>query len=364
MDSKPLPEGVFRRGARLWIRYTVAGHKYREAVGTTSPKKAAQLRIDRIATVRRGEHTPDGQKLTVGDLLDLVVTDYTVNGYRSLQGTRSQLDAVCTALGKNRAQDVTTAAIKRVQEAWLAAGKSAATVNRRCDKLRRAFRLAQQDRRLHLVPHVPRLKEPKNRGRYIRPADFAVFTKHLPAYVLPLLRFAYLNGTRRGQLARTQRRFVDLARALVEWPAAEVKADDPHCVPLEGESLAIVRTAMTNARMWCPYLFHGHRCAAGRKPSTRYGCVGDFKKAWATAMETAGFPVGRKAGGYTFHHTRNTAATDMRAAGMTTDDIMDVGGWKTAEMVRRYDLKDVEALRARLAAARGRGAGIVRRLRG
>jgi len=38
--------------------------------------------------VKRGEHTPDGQKLTVGELLDLVVTDYTVNGYRSLTGDR------------------------------------------------------------------------------------------------------------------------------------------------------------------------------------------------------------------------------------------------------------------------------------
>jgi integrase len=365
MDPKKLPEGVYRRGTRLWIRYTVGGHKYREAVTTTSPKKAAQRRIDRIAEVRRGEHTPDGQKFTVGDILDLVVTDYKVNDYRSLTGTRSQLEAVRTALGTWRAQDVTTAAIQRMQAAWLAAGTSAATVNRRCDKLRRGFRLAQVARRLHLVPHVPRLKEPKNRGRYIRPADLTAFTKHLPAYVLPLLRFAYLNGTRRGQLARTQRRFVDLRRALIEWPPAEVKADDPHSVPLEGESLAIVRAAMENARMWCSYLFHGPRCAAGRKPSKRYGCIGDFKKAWATAMEAAGFPAGRKAGGYTFHHTRNTAATDMRAAGMSTDDIMDIAGWKTTEMVRRYQLKDVEALRTRLEAARsGTWRATVRRLRG
>jgi integrase len=269
---------------------------------------------------------------------------------------------VRTELGKMRAQDVTTGAIQHMQAGWLTAGVSTATVNRRCDELRRAFRLAQLGRKLHLVPHVPRLKEPKNRGRYIRPADLTAFAKHLPAYVLPLVRFAYLNGTRRGQLARTQRRFVDLQRALIEWPPNEVKADEPHTVPLEGEALAIVRAAMQDARLWCPYLFHGPRCAAGRAPSKRYGCVGDFKKAWASAMEIAGFPVGRKAGGYVFHHTRNTAATDMREAGMSTDDIMEIANWKTTEMVRRYQLQDLEALRARLEAARGTRRATVRRL--
>jgi hypothetical protein len=43
---------------------------------------------------------------------------------------------------------------------------------------------------------------------------------------------------------------------------------------------------------------------------------------------------------------------------------MDIGGWKTAEMVRRYDLKDLEALRARLETARAYGGVTVSRLRG
>jgi integrase len=364
MTEQPLPEGVYRRGPHLWIRYTVRDHKYREPAETRSPKKAAQRRIDRIAEVKRGERTPMTDSLTVSVLLDLVVTDYAVNARRSAESGQAQLEAVRTAFAGWHAADVTTDAIQRVQATWLAAGTSAATVNRRCDKLRRGFRLAQQGRRLHLVPYVPRLKEPKRRGRYIRPVDLDVFAQYLPAYVLPVLRFAVLNGTRRGQLARTQRRYVDLERELLTWPPAEVKADEPHSLPLEGESLAIVTAAVKDARTFCPYLFHGPRCAAGRRPSKRYGCVGDFKKAWAVAMEKAGLPVGRKHGGYTFHMTRNTAATDMRAAGLSTDDIMDVGGWKTTEMVRRYDLKDLAALRIRLEDARSLRRAQVRRLRG
>jgi hypothetical protein len=43
---------------------------------------------------------------------------------------------------------------------------------------------------------------------------------------------------------------------------------------------------------------------------------------------------------------------------------MDLGGWKTTEMARRYDLKDLAALRARLEDARSARRAQVRRLRG
>ena len=116
---------------------------------------------------------------------------------------------------------------------------------------------------------------------------------------------------------------------------------------------------MQRAVPWCPYLFHGPDCRPGHTPSKVYGCVGTFHKAWATACKAAGFPVGRKAGGYVFHHTRNTAATNLRAAGLSEADCMAVGGWKTRAVFDWYNLGDVEALRERLAAAQSVGRKVV-----
>lgn len=62
--------------------------------------------------------------------------------------------------------------------------------------------------------------------------------------------------------------------------------------------------------------------------------IATVKKAWGAACKAAGFPVGRKAGGFTFHHCRNSAATDLAAAGLTIEDAMAVGGWKTAALAR------------------------------
>src|SRR2546422_33548 len=44
---------------------------------------------------------------------------------------------------------------------------------------------------------------------------------------------------------------------------------------------------------------------------------------------------------------RNSAATDPAAAGLTIEDVMAVGGWKTAAVARRYNLGNLDALRAR-----------------
>ena len=73
---------------------------------------------------------------------------------------------------------------------------------------------------------------------------------------------------------------------------------------------------------------------------------------WRTACKAAGFPVSRKAGGYTFHHTRNTAATNLRAGGLDEADAMRITGHQTAHVFRHYDLGDVNVLRERLARSR------------
>lgn len=256
--------------------------------------------------------------------------------------------------------DVTTDVVQDWQRHWQEQGTTNPTINRRCNMLRHALRLGQRARKVHVVPFIPRLKEQSPRGRYITPDDTAAICAQLAPYLRDLFTFARLYGTRMGQLARTLRRFVDLDRGLIVWPPTECKHDEAHTVPLDGDGLALVRALMTRPPLWCPFLFHGPRCAPGASPSKAYGCVGDFKKAWRTAMQRAGLAIGRKAGGYTFHMTRNTAATDLRAGGMDEADAMKITGHQTSHVFKYYDLGNVDALRERLTRARRKAATIVR----
>src|SRR5262249_51976356 len=98
------------------------------------------------------------------------------------------------------------------------------------------------------------------------------------------------------------------------------------------------------------YVFHGPRCAPGVGASQEYGCVGDFKRAWETACKKAGFPVGRKAGGYVFHNTRHTAVTNLVNAGTPAHEAMNASGHRTRSVVDRYSIRVDERTRAALRA--------------
>jgi integrase len=360
---KTLPAGLYWRGGSLWMRYRVRGREHFEPVPCdehgqqVSPREAANLRAERITELRRGEVISDSRRLTVGALLDAVLLDYELNQRGSVGTARARLRILREAVGSRAAVMFSTEDVQRLQVAWQREGLTAGTINRRCNLLRKAFRLAWRSGKLPRQLYVPRLEEHAARGVYIGEKDAATIAKHLPDYAREPFDFALLYGIRKGQLARTLRRFVDVDRALIEWPPNECKAREPHTLPLDAAGLAIVKRAMTAAVPWCPYLFHGRDCSPARvRPkSNRYGCLGNLRIAFRKACEAAGLAVGRKAGGLVWHCTRNTAATDLAAAGCTIEDIMRVGGWRTADVARRYDLGNLDALRARIAAARSRG---------
>jgi len=255
--------------------------------------------------------------------------------------------------------ELTTARVSALQAEWRKT-RTTATVNRICNVLRRGCRLLAQETppRVHHVPHIPRLKERSPRGRRITASEADAIRDALPEYLRDPFDFAIATGIRRGQLSRTLRRYVDLDSESITWPASETKAEEEHPVPLVGDTLAIVRRALRAAVPHCAYLFHGPRCAPGRERKHAdqpacWGCLGDFKNAWAKALEAAG--VGHRR----WHDTRVTFATEARAAGLSESDCMALGGWKTREVFDRYNLRDVEALRARLAAAREERAKVI-----
>ncbi len=84
----------------------------------------------------------------------------------------------------------------------------------------------------------------------------------------------------------------------------------------------------------------------GRDPKERLWPVKQFRYAWKRICKAAGVNSG-KIDGYILHDTRRTSARTKRAAGVSESVIMDIQGWKTAEMFRRYGIVDqADRLRA------------------
>jgi integrase len=354
--------GIFRRisprtGAvlpTLWIHYSIGQRVRQESTRSTKLRVARQLRAQRLAAVGLGEEQPDG-RLTVRRLLEDLEADYARHERASLVSVRGSIKAwLATGIGRLRPSELRPERILAIGDDWHRHGAANATINRRNAALRRAYALACHVGRLTAIPHFTMRDETRRRrrARYVPAGDAVALIEELPTYAAIFFEFALENGIRRGQLARTQRRFVDLELGVIAWPPDECKAREPHVLPLVGRSLTLVEEAMATARPWCPYLFHGRWCRGGRPPSKKYGCLGDFRKAWATACAAAQLPVGAVAGGYVFHDTRRTAATTLRAGGMQEVDAMKVTGHKTAHVFRTYDLGNVDRLREELDRAR------------
>ena len=72
--------------------------------------------------------------------------------------------------------------------------------------------------------------------------------------------------------------------------------------------------------------------------------VGDYRKAWKTACNKAGYP------GKLVHDFRRTAARNMTRAGVTETVAMSITGHKTASMFQRYNITSSDDKRQALIA--------------
>ncbi|HEY3216473.1 MAG TPA: tyrosine-type recombinase/integrase [Candidatus Eisenbacteria bacterium] len=79
--------------------------------------------------------------------------------------------------------------------------------------------------------------------------------------------------------------------------------------------------------------------------------IRDMDDAWRTACKAAGLP------GRLFHDLRRSAALALRRLGLSETDIMELAGWETPSMFRRYCVKDETGLAERLQRALNAGDG-------
>lgn len=131
-------------------------------------------------------------------------------------------------------------------------------------------------------------------------------------YLLPLYLFAIRVPCRKSELVRMTRADLDLAGQAIRVRNGSTKNDEGTWKPIPPEQLAYFASVPAD----CPWLFY--RYEAGQ-----YLPLGDFKKAWRSALAEADIEDFR------FHDTRHISATDMVSNGTPERVVMEVAGWKT-----------------------------------
>jgi len=196
-------------------------------------------------------------------------------------------------------------------------GISNATVNRALEVVRRILNVAHQDWRwLKGVPKIRMLKEPRRRVRFLRREEADRLLEALPTHMKPIVEFALATGCRAGEILGLEWSRVDLDRRVAWLDHGTTKSGDGRGIPLNPDAVAALEATRGHHPRWC-FTFSGKR-------------IQQSSTAWGLAKQRAGIEDFR------FHDLRHTWASWHVQSGTSLPELMELGGWKSYEMVLRY----------------------------
>ena len=224
---------IRKRGGVYWIRYYRNGERLEESARTDNYETARDLLKSREGDVADGRPvSPKAGRLRFEDAAADLVTEYTVNGRRTLKHLQRRFRLHLTPwFGGRRLVDLSTADVRAFTAARLEAKAAPGEINRELAALKRLFRLAKQAGRfVGDLPHVPMLQEHNVRRGFFERAQFDGVKGHLPAALRGVLEFAYLTGWRLAS------EILPLEWRQVDWNGRVVRLDPGTTKNGEGRS--------------------------------------------------------------------------------------------------------------------------------
>lgn len=329
-----------RRG--VWYACTWQnGRPVRESLKTRD-RDEAQVKLLQLRRKRElGQYVaPKARRLTVGQLLDDLLLDMEVRAIAALPKIRSTMKALRAEFGRRPAVALDTASVQRAQKAWLAAGKAPATINRRCELLRQAYRRAarHQPPKVAQVPYIPLLPARNARQGFVAPGDFERLVRAVQnPDIRDFVEWCGWTGMRPGEVRQLTWEMVDLEAGVVRLSDYAAKTRRSRAVALTAELEAIVKRRLKARRLGCPLVFH--RQARGRPGQP----VRDYRKAWREALVRARLPLTLLP-----YDLRRSALRNMVRAGVDVTVAMKISGHRTRSTFDRYNIVSEDDVRAAL----------------
>ena len=326
-------KGKNRKTANWYIEFVAGNRTIREATDFTNRTDAAEFLKKRMSDALGGKIVL-ARNVRYDDLRDLIITDYTNNGRKSLGDLKTtrlpRLDAV---FGGTKAIDITTTSVERYKTLRLKDKSAPATVNRELASLKQMFRLGLRQGMVATMPYLAMLAEHNVRKSFFELDQFQAILKHLPAEYHPLFEMAYITGWRmKSELLTRQWRHVDFGgKGWLRIDAGEAK---DATAGREFQFTTWMREALERQRKFIskvekktgsviPWVF----C---RPDGVR---IHTFYEPWREACKLAGIER-------IPHDFRRTAVRNLERAGVPRTTAMAMIGHKTESIYRRYSIVD------------------------
>jgi integrase len=317
---------LYKRNETWWVSFTHNGQRIQRSTGSTN-KVAAQEYHDKLKAelwnIAKLECKP------IYSWRDAVVRWLRESSAkRSIETDKVHLRWLDTYLRTFNLHEITRDVLEEVALKKEEEGVSLTTVNRVMEVVRAILFKAQKEWEwIDKVPIVRMRQIEKNRIRWLTVEEANRLLKELPSHLKDMAAFSLVTGLRAGNVTGLKWQDVDMIKkhAWIHPDQAKTKKALP--VPLNVDALAIL-----NARQGKhpQYVFTYQDKKIG-KCSTR---------AWTNALKRAGIE------NFRWHDLRHTWASWHVQNGTSLQELQQLGGWCSFEMVLRYAHLSSEHLRS------------------
>lgn len=281
---------------------------------------------------------PPSKRVTVSDLLDLVVQD--TEQHKAAWWFQVKIKSrLRPFFGSLIAHQVGSRAVRLYVEQRRKAKMSNATINGELAILGRAFRLGL-DHRPPLVKEVPPiklLKPPPPREGFFEESELRLILKHMPLALQGAVLYYYSTGCRKSEATQLKWSQVDLENRAIRLEASQTKNSQAREIPIWGElleRLTFLKEERDSKWPESPWVF-----SRDGEP------ILDFRGAWDTACQLAGLweensrrRNGRPGPTRYPHDFRRTAIRNLVRAGIPEKVAMAISGHKTRSIFDRYNI--------------------------
>lgn len=307
---------LYKRDNVWWINICHEGKRIRKSTGTSN-KTAAQRLHDQIkADLWKKNFLKEKPDYI---WLDAVVRWLEESQHKkSLDDDKAHLRWLDPFLRNMKMRDITRDIIDKILSAKLNEGVKPSTVNRMLEIVRAILRKAEREWEwIDRAPSIRMLKEDNRRIRWITTEEAEKLIHNLPSHLADMAAFSLATGLRMSNITGLEWKDLDLVKRHAWIHPDQAKARKAIPVPLNSDAVAIMRRQLGKHNQYV-FVYKGNP-------------ISDCNtKAWKKALKRAGIE------NFRWHDLRHTWASWHVQNGTSLQELQQLGGWASFEMVLRY----------------------------
>lgn len=303
-----------RSGSPFW--WVRIGRKTRRSTGTADRGKAEEFENVLTERLWRIHKLGDRGAVSWSEASKRWLND----SRKARKRDREFLDWLAPDIGEHPVSAIADPdVIEELRKDGLAEGWAHSTVDRMMRTVRAVLKKCIAWRYIESVPPIPMYGEAENEPRFLTPAQFAKLCAELPPHLERAARFAVFTLLRMRAQSRLTWDRIDMQQARAWIPRSQMKGGKTFGLPLSDDAIAVLKEC--------------------RKADPKGLAVFQYEGKAVDSFHTQAFTKAATRAGVMplrWHDLRHTGASWAVQSGVTLQELMALGDWKSYRSVLIY----------------------------